>query len=225
MTQAICHSGIYAITHAADGRAYVGSAKNLKKREGQHLRLLAAGKHHSTKLQNAWNKYGAQAFCFSVLEYVPDVTLLVLREQEWIDGKQAATHGFNVSAKAGSLLGFKHSETTKDQMSLAHKGRVKTPEHAAKVASALRGRTMTDEQRQKMRDAKLGKKRKPHSEETKARMSAASKGKPKSPEHRAALSLAKVGKQLPMETRLKMSAAHRAIRQAQSQTQPTQETS
>ena len=221
MTKTTCHSGIYAITHAADGRVYVGSAKSLKKREGQHLRLLAAGKHHSIKLQNAWNKYGAQAFSFSVLEYVQDVALLVVREQEWIDSKQAATHGFNVSAKAGSLLGFKHSKATKDQMSLAHKGRAKTPEHAAKTAEALRGRVMTDEQRQKMRDAKLGKKRKPHSEETKARMSAASKGKPKSPAHRAALSLAKTGKPLPAETRQKMSAAHRANRQAQATNLPT----
>jgi hypothetical protein len=54
-----------------------------------------------------------------------------------------------------SMLGRKHSEETRIKMSLSHKGKKKTPEHAAKVGAFHKGKTFkhTDETRDKMRKA------------------------------------------------------------------------
>jgi len=185
---------IYQIRNVATGKLYIGSAINYRRRKVEHFRDLRRGTHNSKKLQAAWNKYGEGAFVFEVLEPVDRADALIDREQFWIDRMDAVRSGYNVSPRAGSLLGFIHSEETKTKMKQAHKGKPKAPEHVEKVREALRGRKMTREQCQKMREAKLGKKQGPHSEETKRKMSEASIGVAKSQEHKAALSRAKTGK-------------------------------
>lgn len=207
MTDGQCHGGVYSILHAASGKSYVGSAVHLAKRHAQHQRMLRAGKHHNVKLQRAWDKYGEGAFVFKVLERVPERADLLKREQAWIDGLDAVAKGFNLTPTAGSILGLKFTDESRQRMSLAATGKPKSPEHVANVAASLKGRKMTPEQCQKMRDAQIGKKRKPHSAETKARMSAAAKGKKKSPQHIAALSAAKTGIKQSPEVRAKRGAA------------------
>jgi group I intron endonuclease len=59
-------AGIYKISHAASGRAYVGSAVNIKKRWATHRHALRTGRHHSQKLQRAWSKYGEAEFCLAL---------------------------------------------------------------------------------------------------------------------------------------------------------------
>lgn len=49
-------SGIYQIINLVNGKCYVGSAVNIKKRCYYHLRSCRLNKHHSKKLQRAWNK-------------------------------------------------------------------------------------------------------------------------------------------------------------------------
>ena len=78
-------SGIYAIENTVNGKIYVGSAVNLGRRFKDHRVHLNQGKHHSLKLQRAWNKYGAAVFVFKILEAIKNHNELVLREQYWID--------------------------------------------------------------------------------------------------------------------------------------------
>lgn len=170
-------SGIYQIRHTGNGKVYVGSAVNIAKRFGMHQRMLRRGAHHSIKLQRAWDKYGASAFSFSVLETVEDKARLLEREQFWLDQLNSASHGYNITPTAGSLLGFKHTPETRRKMSKAKIGAERSEEHCLKLSAALSGRKMSAESRQKMRDAKLGKTRKPHSPETRAKMSAAALGR------------------------------------------------
>jgi len=47
---------------------YYGSTTNFKKRVKDHKYLLHRNKHHSSHLQNAWNKYGEDAFEFVILK-------------------------------------------------------------------------------------------------------------------------------------------------------------
>ena len=89
-------SGIYRIANSNTERCYVGSAVNISARWSLHKHQLANGIHHSTKLQRAWNKYGADTFVFEVLEVVTDKALLVSREQFWIDQLQAVDLRYNV---------------------------------------------------------------------------------------------------------------------------------
>ena len=56
-----------------NGKKYVGSAVNFKRRRRKHRKSLRKGTHHSPHLQNAWNKYGEDNFKFDVLEYVEDL--------------------------------------------------------------------------------------------------------------------------------------------------------
>ncbi len=61
-------SGIYAIRSKIDGRQYIGSAVNLKRRKYVHFLSLKKGNHCNTYLQNYINKNGADAVQFVILE-------------------------------------------------------------------------------------------------------------------------------------------------------------
>lgn len=100
-------SGIYKIqSKLKPDRIYIGSAVNIKHRWVCHLSDLKTNKHHSKKLQNHFNKYGEFDLVYSILlgcakEY------LIPNEQFFIDSYKPY---FNNVQKAGSPLGFKHSE-------------------------------------------------------------------------------------------------------------------
>jgi len=77
-------SGIYKITNKKNNKIYIGSSKNIKNRFSKHKNLLRSNKHHSIKLQRAWNKYGADNFIFEVIEYCNEDELLD-RENYYLD--------------------------------------------------------------------------------------------------------------------------------------------
>lgn len=54
--------GIYKLVNTATGQCYVGQSQRAKKRIKEHFRLLRLNKHPNQHLQNAYNKYGADAF-------------------------------------------------------------------------------------------------------------------------------------------------------------------
>lgn len=139
-------SGIYAIVNRVNGKRYVGSAKRLRYRFAEHVRLLEKGVHHSPTLQRSWKKYGRGAFEYVILERVMDLAQLLKREQHWIDvfgciGKS----GYNVSPTAGSPLGVKHTEQSRQNMSRAAMGKKHSEEHKAKIAQASKGRKISEE--------------------------------------------------------------------------------
>lgn len=60
---------IYKILNKITQDCYVGSTtRRAKDRSSVHFSNLRRAKHHSKHLQNAWNKYGADAFEFQVIE-------------------------------------------------------------------------------------------------------------------------------------------------------------
>src|SRR5262249_9435038 len=131
-------SGIYQIRCLVDGKVYVGSAVNFRKRWTSHQSQLSRRRHHSRHLQGAWQKHGADQFVFEVLEVVPEKADLARIEQEWLDRTQSFNRsiGFNLSPTAGSALGVKLSPETCVKRSAAMKGRKLSPETRAKVAAA-----------------------------------------------------------------------------------------
>lgn len=210
-------SGIYKITNLINGHCYVGSAVNIQKRWWKHVNDLNKNQSHSSYLQRAWNKYGAENFEFSVLELCFPFAL-ILSEQAWMDEIKPE---YNMAPKAGSQLGIKRSPEwiaklaarnkvllpsaeTRLKMSLAKKGRKHSPETRAKLSLALTKRA--------------GEKRSPLSQERRARLSAINKGKTKSPETRARMSLAQKGRTFTPEARAKMSLAQRNKKPASSET-------
>src|SRR5690242_20644116 len=97
-------SGIYAIMNTVNGKQYVGSAVNIAARWRAHRSGLQRGYHRNPHLQAAWNKYGADAFTFTVLEYCP-LDSLISREQYWLDTLDTVAHGYNILAIAHSPRG------------------------------------------------------------------------------------------------------------------------
>jgi len=139
-------SGIYRITNTINGKFYIGSAVNLRVRWNLHRSALLHKVHGNPKLQNAWNKYGPDAFTFEVLELVL-LPFLIEREQYWLDTlKPFGKNGYNIARVAGSRLGLKASPETCKKISVAKQGK-----------QPWLGRTHRLESNEKNRLAHLGK--------------------------------------------------------------------
>lgn len=164
----LAQGGIYAIRNTINGKQYIGSAVKFYNRFKEHRSFLNRGLHHSKKLQNSWNKHGADAFEFLIIEVVEDKLMLIVREQHWIDRYSAAQLGYNISPTAGSTWGVKASQETREKRSktlrsmsasmfaarsAAAKGRTFTEEHKAKIGAANKGRTASEDARKKMSEA------------------------------------------------------------------------
>ena len=158
--------GIYAI-YLVDGRSYVGStAQSFEKRWSEHRQRLNSGKHPNLYLVRAWQKYGADAFNFVILESIDfiDEEMRIDRENHWIKKLRPE---FNMAPVAGSVLGIKRRQETKillreinikywqdnprpkgykrpDTVSKAisegRKGIKFSKEHVANLSSSLKGR-------------------------------------------------------------------------------------
>lgn len=219
-------SGIYAITHAATGRVYVGSALKFSRRWAVHRHGLKAGNHRSKRLQAAWDEFAADAFTFSILEFVDDPANIIAREQHWLDHFDAScpSRGFNACPVAESRLGMKMPESAKAAIGRASRGRKLTPEqkarisavhkgktiseaHRAAVSAALKGRKFTIEHAAKIGAANRGR---AVSEHAKQRASEVHKGKKLTEAQKSAVGAAAKARIRKPEERAKVSAAKKA---------------
>lgn len=201
-------SGIYAITNTINGHKYIGSAVDVKARWRCHRSDLNNDKHHSMYLQRAWNKYGADGFVFSVLEYC-DSECLIEKEQFYLDNEHPE---YNILPVAGSPLGVSLSEETKLRISKSKSGENCSAETRKRLSEAKKGKPsprkgakLSEETRAKISAVQIGKE---VSDETRAKMRASSKHKPPTEEHKAKLSAQFTGIPLSEEHRKKLSAAH-----------------
>lgn len=167
-------SAIYAIVNQATRDMYVGSAVAVNRRWAVHKSKLRANTHHCRHLQNAFRKYGDDAFDWEIIEFVEDKTQLIAREQFWIDFFKPA---YNKRKIANSCLGLKRSDEARSRMAAAQTGRKQSPETIAKRAAAIRGRPRPPEVRAKISASHVGIR---PSEEARAKMSAAAKRRCKS---------------------------------------------
>ena len=96
-------SGIYCITNSRTGKMYIGSSKNIEYRLKRHLFELKNNKHHSSKLQQDYNRYKDKSiFEFKVIEETTEDDLLK-REQYYIDLYDTFHNGYNCLAKTEGL--------------------------------------------------------------------------------------------------------------------------
>jgi group I intron endonuclease len=155
-------AGVYAWVNLVNGKVYVGSAENLRRRKYHHVAKLKIGKHSNPHLQAAWDNYGVDNFDFIVLEAVTDLLWLRAREHAWILRLQAANRefGYNASTDAWAPIS---SEETKAKLRQAWVGRKARGDYykfskvdQEKSQAACKGRPWSRTQR-----IKLGKSRKP----------------------------------------------------------------
>jgi group I intron endonuclease len=113
--------GIYRIYNTRDSAEYIGSAKDIEKRCRDHLGYLRKGTHGNQLLQNAFDEQGESCFRWEVLEIEDsgDYERLVNLEQLYLDSRQPL---LNIARKAfASMTGRKHSDLTREQMSLSQR--------------------------------------------------------------------------------------------------------
>lgn len=150
-------SGIYCIRNKENGKFYIGSTSNFRKRMREHLSCLRKNVHVNKHLQRAFNKYGEENFSFEVFEYVEDIDNLLEVEQKVLDKLKPYNMkiGYNISRFATSYRVY-----GKDN---PHFGKPKSEEQKRKTSQSLKGHK--------------------HSEETKKRISKAIKGKNTGKDH------------------------------------------
>lgn len=160
-TGVIC--GIYYIQNTVNTLCYIGSSVDVKNRIRSHFSELLMGSHHSSKLQNAFNKYGVDSFIWGMCEITPkDNVTLMEKEQLWID----ALGHYNICKIAGSPRGTTQvlSEAERKRRSDRAKKLAAsiTPEQRAyalkRALEAKRGNPLTDEHRAKLSAATKGRK-------------------------------------------------------------------
>lgn len=89
-------SGIYCIECDVNGKQYIGQSKDILRRFQSHRSKLKNNNHPNAKLQNAYNKYGREHFCFHIFERCPEDKLFE-REQYWIQYLDTYKNGYNLS--------------------------------------------------------------------------------------------------------------------------------
>lgn len=103
-------SGVYAIVNSLNGHKYIGSSTNIYARLMAHRWHLRKNTHHSSYLQNAYNKYGEHRFYVVVLEKCEPIreTIFIL-EQKYLDLKPE----YNINPVANRPFSTNREETNK----------------------------------------------------------------------------------------------------------------
>ena len=144
-------SGIYWIRNLTNNKIYIGSSNDINHRISQHLHDLNRDKHYSTHLQRSFNKYGKENFEFKIL-ITCHPNLLIWYEQQFLDQWKPE---YNSYKKAGSPIGFKHSEETKKKISDMQKGRKRHPLSLItkdKIRKGNTGKHLSNETKDKIRN-------------------------------------------------------------------------
>lgn len=171
-------TAVYMWTNTLNGKRYVGSSNNLKRRLLKYFNVALISQDLSMVIYRALLKYGYSKFSFTILEYC-DSDVLLEREQHYIDTLKPE---YNVCSTAGSTLGKLHAEESKLKISTTKKNT------GVGESNSMYGRVHTEEARKLMREAKLGRNL---SDETKVKLSKAATGRKFTEEHKANLSASK----------------------------------
>ena len=197
-------SGIYKIESIIrPERFYIGSGVNLQSRKRQHFSDLRLNKHGNSKLQNHYNKYGANDLVFIIIEPCFQ-ELLIIREQYYLNNLKP---WFNICLMAKNCLGVKRTEDTKQKIREANLGKW------AGEKNPCFGENFTDEHRLNISKALTGKKlSKKHKENISKGLQGAGSGTPKgtklSQEHRDKISKGLKGHKTSLKGK-KISKKHR----------------
>lgn len=89
-------AGVFQVKNTANGKVLLGSSLNLNGALNGHKFTLKIGSHRNKVLQGDWDRYGAEAFVFDVLEVVqvredPNFKLgdeMTLLEMIWLEKLQ-----------------------------------------------------------------------------------------------------------------------------------------
>lgn len=161
---------IYLIINKVNGKPYVGATiANPEIRWKRHVRS-AIKEEDGQALHDAIRKYGSENFeILPIMEHQDKNFVFNTLESYFIEFFHAhgSKGGYNMTTGGDGWLGMKHSQETKDKISKANKGKIRTPEmikqmsesrmgkdtwnkgrECPQISKALKGRIFTEEQKQ-----------------------------------------------------------------------------
>lgn len=186
----------YLVTNKVNGKRYIGiSSVSLKRRWYHHLTLARCGKRKSL-MHLAIKKHGPDNFSIEEIACAKSWEDLLEAEQVLIaqygtfygDGR-----GYNMTRGGDGTPGYLYTETTREKIGAAQRGKIVSLETREKQRKAKLGRKLTEEHKAKLAVAMIGRKitwagkiskahiGMKHSEESRALMSATRRGKPTGP--------------------------------------------
>lgn len=146
--------GIYIIKNLITGKIYIGKTTNYINRVRHHVYCLKHNKHHSSHLQNSWNKYGEKAFVFGMIEEYPK-DQLDKYEKYWIDYYNSYNDGYNEAIPNGKNNGRIYNKKAIETHSKAMKAYYKTVSDEDKKAWGKHIHTFKREYNPKQLNLKL----------------------------------------------------------------------
>lgn len=153
--------GIYKIINVVNNKFYVGSAVDFKRRKTRHFSELRTGEHNNRYLQNAWNKYGEQAFVFVVVEELQSDADLLAAENVWLKehvgreycynlGVDATAPMLGMSGELSPTWGYKHTAEALAAITTASTGRKQSEEVVQRKIAHLLGKPKSAKVRAKI---------------------------------------------------------------------------
>lgn len=136
--------GIYLFTWIHNPNVcYLGSSIHLRTRIKAHITQCNAGTHRHPKFYNKVRSVGWYSFEVHILEFVDNKSILLEREQAWLDlmfkDSVLLQTTQNLATKAESSQGVKHSLETRLKYSLSKKGKPLSEEHRLNISLGKRG--------------------------------------------------------------------------------------
>jgi group I intron endonuclease len=142
--------GVYKIVNKVTGQCYVGQSQRVKKRLKEHFRLLRGDKHTNPHLQNAYNKYGADAFYGALEVECEDLKELDALEEAFLKGdawfEEKTVYNIADFAKA-PMRGKTHSEEVREKIRLGRRACTfdfQSAEYRATLSAAQMARFHSD---------------------------------------------------------------------------------
>lgn len=165
---------IYKIINLINGKFYIGSTADKRKRWDHHKHKLNKGLHANQHLQKAWKLYGQDAFAFVTIAQAIDKNNLEILEQQIINETNCCDPniGYNIcKSVTKSRLGLKSTPEHIAKIVKANTGKIRSAEHCAKLGLARLGKFFTEEQKLNLRN------RPKHTDESKEKIRQFNTGK------------------------------------------------
>lgn len=150
---------IYRIRHVATDRCYIGRTNKDEpsRRFAEHRYLLRRGKHPSPRMQNAWDKYGEEAFVFETVA-VCDSSVAVEIEQKYLLSVMCVFNARKLATQPNAappdrieelrkrMTGNQYTKGRKvtdpdeiESRAKHHRGRKRPPETGQRISAFLKG--------------------------------------------------------------------------------------
>lgn len=152
-------AGTYGIYNPYSKKLYIGSSINLSARLQNHL---VENWHSNKHLQSALKKYGKDNFQIIIFDIIKDPSIIELEdlvkkalslEDDLLDIIFPTGILYNISSKASSRAGIKHSEESKLLISKSNKGRIVTELTRLRIRNSTLNRKFSEETKLRMKIA------------------------------------------------------------------------